>query len=284
MKELCPEIKKIVYADDTTFIVSGKTKNDAIKQANIALNQVYNYFTYNKLSLNPSKTKYITFSRKKVNRNIDHDSAKLVINGEDIEETKKIKFLGLYINNKLTWEDHKSYIKSKISKSIGILYNCRTLMKYHDILSMYRTFVEPFFMYCLPVWGHSIRSESDDLIKLQNKTLRILFQCYRSEDAWKYACDHVLTLKLLYKHEMVKLCFKHLTAQLPPTFSAENMPDQANDTEALRSYNLRQLHHNKLKCFSNATSFTENCVSIWNNLPDNLRKIPYSQFEPSNCP
>ena len=141
---------------------------------------------------------------------------------------------------------------------------------------MYRTFVEPFFLYCLPVWGHAIKSENDDLIKLQNKTLRVLFQCYRSEDAWRYANNNLLKLKQLYKHETAKLCFKHLTAQLPQTFSIENMPETANDTDALRAYNLRHLHHNKLRHSKDPTKFNENCTAIWNDLPDNLRSIPYS--------
>ena len=131
-------------------------------------------------------------------------------------------------------------------------------------------------MYCIPVWGDSIKSETDELIKLQNKTLRILFQCHRSDDAWRYTNHKVLKLKQLYKHETAKLCYKHITGQLPETFAMENMPKEGNETDGLRTYNLRHLHLNKYKLSSNMTDFTTSTANVWNNLPNNLRDIPYN--------
>ena len=59
MKDIARYIKNIVYADDTTVIVRGKTISEAIQKANIILESYYNYFTANKLTINESKTKYV---------------------------------------------------------------------------------------------------------------------------------------------------------------------------------------------------------------------------------
>ena len=241
MNHLCPETKKIGYADDTTLLITGRNKQEAEKKANIVLQHIYSYFTCNKLSINPSKTKYLIFT-KAVKKNTEL-SPKLILGGVEIESTIKIKFLGMIITKSLDWTEHKSYIKNKISQSTGILYSSRNTLNYKDMLMMYRTFIEPLFMYCLPIWGHSIKSETDDLIRLQNKTLRILFSCFRSEDAWRHTEGHILTLKNLVKHETAKFCFKHHFNSLPQQFSEDNMPIIANPSDL--PYSFRPCHYYK---------------------------------------
>ena len=131
-------------------------------------------------------------------------------------------------------------------------------------------------MYCLPVWGHCIKSINDILYKLQCRTLRILFQCYRTGDAWRYTDNNILTIFRLYKHEVTKLCYKHQTQQLPEVFNLSNMPE--TNAENTLYYDMRKLHsHYKYNyCTNTKNPFINNCITLWNNLPLNLRSIPYS--------
>jgi exonuclease III len=277
MTEVCKNIKKIVYADDTTLLISGKNMTDAITKCNSALSNIYDYFTHNKLSINPTKTKYMIYSNDK-KRNT---SETILLNKQRLEEVQKIRFLGIILNNKLGWQDHKLHIKAKVSKSIGILYNCRKILEYKDLLSMYRTFVEPFFLYCLPVWGSSIKSDNDILIRLQNKTLRIIFQCYRSEDAWRYTNNKILNLKQLYQREVLKVCGKHLSGSNPQQFYYHNMPSIKIHDES-SSYNLRPCHNNKYNNKPQDTTFMKNCTKEWNILPDTMRSIPFETTTTTN--
>ena len=148
MKELCEDITKIVYVDDTTLIITGRTKEEATERCNAVLDRFNTYFTYNKLTVNESKTKYMIFRKRQIRMTQTNNSKKLCITMNNIvlEETSTIKFLGVIINNKLNWTDHKIYVKTKVCKSIGIMYNCRKILKHKDLVSMYRTFVEPFFL------------------------------------------------------------------------------------------------------------------------------------------
>jgi hypothetical protein len=208
-------------------------------------------------------------------------SETILLNKQRLEEVQKIRFLGIILNNKLGWQDHKLHIKAKVSKSIGILYNCRKILEYKDLLSMYRTFVEPFFLYCLPVWGSSIKSDNDILIRLQNKTLRIIFQCYRSEDAWRYTNNKILNLKQLYQREVLKVCGKHLSGSNPQQFYYHNMPSIKIHDES-SSYNLRPCHNNKYNNKPQDTTFMKNCTKEWNILPDTMRSIPFETTTTTN--
>ena len=153
MKYISRISKSVVYADDTTIIVRGQTVSEAIHKANMILEQYYNYFALNKLTLNESKTKYMVFAKRNKKREINEDILK--INDIIIERVQSIKFLGLIINDNLNWNEHKLYIQRKIQRSLGILYQCRQVMNLEECINMYKSFIVPYLLYCLPVWGSS---------------------------------------------------------------------------------------------------------------------------------
>ena len=75
--------KIIMYADDTTIIVTDKSLRNAEKQANIVMGSMYRYFYINKLSINVTKTKYMVFlSTCQENDNLD---CKMLLNDMKVE-------------------------------------------------------------------------------------------------------------------------------------------------------------------------------------------------------
>ena len=272
MKYISQISKSVVYADDTTLVVRGKTVSEAIQKANIILKQYYNYFALNKLTLNESKTKYMIFSKH--NKKSEENRNVLKINDIIIERVKSIKFLGLIINENLNWNEHKLYIQKKIQRSLGILYKCRQVMNIKECINMYKSFIVPYLLYCLPVWGSTINTESDPIIKTQNKVLRVLTNTRRTEDAWSYVRNTVLPVKYLYKLEIAKFCYKHSRKILPKVFADAIMP-----TFAFNIHNISTRHsiyHNyqfqSLQLYTKAyNSFTTNCVRTWNSIPNLLK-------------
>ena len=59
MMNITKENKMIVYADDTTVLAKGRNLTETKQHCNDILQRFYDYFCLNKLSVNPSKTKYI---------------------------------------------------------------------------------------------------------------------------------------------------------------------------------------------------------------------------------
>src|SRR6218665_3347361 len=71
-------------------------------------------FIANKLSVNLSKTNYILFrSHRKV---VSTSDLKLEIDDKEIMQVTSSKFLGVYIDQHLTWVEHISHISKKIAK------------------------------------------------------------------------------------------------------------------------------------------------------------------------
>lgn len=131
--------------------------------------------------------------------------------------------------------------------------------------------------YCLPIWGSSITGDADILCKLQNKTLRIIFQCKRTEDAWEAMGNKLLKLEQLYRHETAKLCFKQHTKTLPDYFDKAVMPTLLDSIS--HQYNLRNntdKQYNYLVDNKQQLTFSNNCITTWNSLPKELKEMAYT--------
>ena len=267
----------IVYADDTTVIVNGRTVTEAAQKANDILERYYNYFTVNKLTINEGKTKYMVFDNNKshIRKKLKtYNASHLVMNNVTLEQVKSIKFLGVHINDKLNWNDHKEFVRIKISRNLGIIYKCRNIFNKQDLITMYNCFVLPYLLYCLPLWGGSVQAENDVVIKIQNKVIRILFNTKRSDDGWREVINKLLPIKELYKVEIAKFCFKHVNNTLPEHFSHNVMPKFATSVHNVptrHSYHLNYLLEAGLYTPLASKSFTTQCTKVWNSIPNLLK-------------
>ena len=79
-------------------------------------------------------------------------------------------------------------------------------MEEKEVIKIYKAFIQPYFLYGIEVWGHSVKSEKDILLTLQSKVLRIIFDCKRSGDAWIHNNNQVDSIQDLYYDVIKKLC------------------------------------------------------------------------------
>ena len=114
----------IFFADDSNLFMHGKDIKKIENDLNNTLAKISEWLKVNKLSLNVKKTHFMIFHRK---RNLT-PSVNLKIDNEVLSEVKKTKFLGVIIDNKLTWKEHITYICCKIRRGIGILLKARNVL------------------------------------------------------------------------------------------------------------------------------------------------------------
>ena len=144
-------------------------------------------------------------------------------------------------------------------------------MSMEECINMYKCFIEPYLLYCLPVWGSKLVAQNDPIIKVQSRVLRVLTNTGRTEDAWSYVRNAILPIKELYQLEVAKYCFRHYRGLLPTTFSKIVMPKFANEihdviTRHSRQNNNYQFQSHHLSAKAN-NSFTANCIRTWNSIP-----------------
>ena len=149
LASVCQYTVPILFADDSNLFISGNDADLIMKTLNTELKEISLWLKANKLSLNIKKTHFMIFSSK----NKPHTDMNINIDGEIINETSKTKFLGVIIDNKLSWKDHILYISGKLARGTGVILRARKYLMKETLISLYYSFVYPYLIYCNHVWG-----------------------------------------------------------------------------------------------------------------------------------
>ena len=155
-------LKFVLFADDTNIFCSGRYINQLSKLLCIELYKLNIWFAVNELSLNVSKTNFMSFSNCTIRENIN-----IRINNCVIDRVHVTKFLGVLIDEKLNWKKHITFICSKLSKSIGVIYKASRLLNTPALYTLYCTLFLPYSNSCAEVLGNTYKSNILPLIMKQ---------------------------------------------------------------------------------------------------------------------
>ena len=166
-----PEIacfaKFILYADDANIILTGDNIDDLYKQLINLTTTLLKWVNCNGLALNLKKTKYMIFSRSRVE--LPHS---FVISNMPIERKSEARFLGVIIDESLKWSRHVKTVLSKMSRYIGIMYKIKKLLPLKSRLQVFNSFIQSHVHYCSLVWGFCCKSSIEAIFSKQKKGLR----------------------------------------------------------------------------------------------------------------
>ena len=144
------QTKSILFADDTTIYLSSNDIPYLFTQLNQELQMLTDWFRANKLSLNVAKTNYMlfTYSSQQIDPQIDIHLA-----NSSIKRAKCAKFLGIYIDEKLKWDEHIYNMNKKISKSFFAIRKARHVLSRKHLTTLYYSLVYPYLAYGVTLWG-----------------------------------------------------------------------------------------------------------------------------------
>ena len=118
-------LQHVMFANDTNSFYAESDIKKLFQTVNNELQKIFQWFISNKLSINMTKTKYSFFYKPSKRDDIPLAQAKLYIDNNQIQRSESIKFLGVFLDENLTWKDHIKYIENKISKYIGIIFRSK---------------------------------------------------------------------------------------------------------------------------------------------------------------
>ena len=112
----------ILFADDTSVFIEGQSYTEVIKTLNIKLLKVSDGLMANKLTINLEKSHYMIFHRSWLK---NCDKKDVIIQDRIIFHVTFTKFLGVIIDDKLTWNLHiiHSYEKQDCQVQWYFIYN-----------------------------------------------------------------------------------------------------------------------------------------------------------------
>ena len=126
-----PDAKIKLFADDTNLFIHSCDITRLFLLANTCMSQLLEWFTLNRLSLNVDKTCYSVFG----STTSSMTSCQLFFNNKIIQNVRCCKYLGIFIDRELKWQDHIDYVYTKLIKFIGIFFT-KLALNYHHTYSV----------------------------------------------------------------------------------------------------------------------------------------------------
>ena len=151
-----------------------------------------NWLNANKFSLNVSKAELILFTPQM--KKLDF-VLKLKLNSKRIYPTKSAKYLGIEIDENLTWIDHINDIAIKLNRANAMLFKVREFLNTKILKSIYYAIFDCHLNYANTVWGQN-RNSMNWLIILQKKALHIMsFECRNAHSNPLFLSGFIVVIK-----------------------------------------------------------------------------------------
>lgn len=209
----------VMFADDTNIFVSCDTEKEAYECANKVLNNVQEYMLDNMLHINATKSCFMHFKP-----NICHDerltsartrgfSSKFTISlcGQNLKCVKSVKFLGVIIDEDLSWDAHIDHLANTLNSSIVIIKRIRKFIPSVEYRKLYDALFASHLTYCISCWGGVANYKLSRLFSIQKRCIRLLFGKEFSFDHPEFyeTCARVRSIDIHVDH----LKIMHLNTQ-----------------------------------------------------------------------
>jgi hypothetical protein len=268
-----------MFADDTNIFFSHKNITDLVAIVNQELAKVSTWLKINKLSLNVTKTHFILFHFRQCKL---ATPVSIKIDNVAINQVKTTKFLGVIINENLSWSDHIDVVTSKCNKNLGVIRKLSYILPREVLLSLYYTLIYPYINYCNIAWASQPTTRLDKLLRIQKKAMRLITNSGRDAHALPlFSILHTLTLHDVNKLQNVCFVYCSLHDLLPTAFTHYFQTNRNIHQHATRSTD-------DLHMFSHSTTLRKYTTrilapTIWNSLPNEFKILPNLSLFKKKC-
>ncbi len=215
------KLQVISFADDTTVYHSGPDLTKVMRTLNDEMAKLFRWLNANKLSLNLSKTKYMIFgSNHAIRKNSPGD---LIINNQLITRVgnqfaeSSINFLGVLLDETLSWKDHINYVTNKIRKSLFPIKLAKNFLPLSARLTLFHTLINSHLNYNNIIWGNA--NSISKIEKVQKQAIRHIFKKnFRADTDPLFKKGNILKFQDLYKLNVALFGHDFNASRLPSSF------------------------------------------------------------------
>ena len=144
----------------------------------------------------------------------------ICLNTTHINRVREVVFLGVVLDEHVTWKPHISHIANKVSKATGILYKSCFFISKSSLCTLYYSLVYPYLHYCTITWGSTCPSNLNRLVLLQKRALRFINKDTFDEHSDPIFKDlKLLRLDQIYLSQVGKFVYLYKSGLLPEYFS-----------------------------------------------------------------
>lgn len=189
-----------LFADDSSTFYQSNSNEVIVQHLKEDVDLLQEYFRLNRLTLNLNKTKYVKFGRSHNDANDSISTASAVIEHSDC-----IKYLGLYIDGRLSWKHHIEAVAAKIAGAIGALGKIHFLPR-KILQSIYYSIVHPHLQYASSIWSSARKTHLNILQLLQRKALKRCHKLDNRHNTEDLFCNQATTVLPVRALGVMQIC------------------------------------------------------------------------------
>ena len=262
-----------LFADDTNIYYESHCLYKLQKVVNKELKLVKKWLDANKLALNVEKTNFIIFHSLK---NSLHETVNVKIGKKHVKEVKYVKFLGLLLDENLTWKYHLNELSKKLARTSGVFFKIRHLLPSSVLVSLYHSLFGSFIQYGIVAWGLTYDIHTKPIYILQKKVVRaITFNNFAAPSTPIFSELKILKLYDLFYLKLLSFVYECINKTSPSYFH-----DYFTLLSSVHQYDTRQARmggiflnrRNTLQYGIRSVRYTG--AKSWNELPIIIKQCP----------
>ena len=295
LPNISDKLQFFLFADDTNIYYESKDLKALEKTVNEELKKLSLWLNLNRLALNVGKTNFVIFRscQKVINHNVT-----LLMNKKALQQKDHVKYLGVLLDQHLSWKYQIKSVALKVSRGLGIIAKLKPFLKDNLIRTIYFSVVYSHLYYGIQAWGSADPTTLNKLVILQNKAVRILsgnqyFQIYGQEPGPLPSSEplykklEILKIKDIFELSISNFVYSTLTFESPAIFNnwfqyAHEVHDHTTrtSTDVIREnyFDVGQVQQSFTLHTKGATNdygrkmIQVSGLVIWNRIPDDIKE------------
>ena len=210
---------------------------------------------------------YMIFKPRQEKLSID---ISIEVNSYKLEKVVVVVFLGVILDEHLSWKSHISHVANKISKSIGIIFRASFNLQKSSLRILYFSLVYPYLQYCASVSGSTYTSNLNHLVLLQKRIIRILAKVpFDAHTDPIFKEFQLLKFEEIYFLQLGIFMFKYSIHSLPKNF--DDMFPRINEIHGCNTRRAREFYLTKCRTKLRQFSIIYQGPSFYNSLISDIR-------------
>ena len=266
-----------LYADDCIIYCSGVTFDDVQSNLQKCIDDVSLWYAGNKLVLNAEKSNSMLITSKYKHQNVLNDKElEIIINDCKIRQVKNCEYLGITIEESLSWEDHINKLCSSLTRKVGMLSRLRKSTPQDIMKRIYMSTVQPCIDYAISIWGNTTNINLDKVQRIQNYAARVITSQFDYINVRGIEIVNALgwfNVRQRFYYFNVLLMFKCIHGLAPLYISNNVLMECEMVSRSLRSCESMNIYVPYCENFYQSKTFATTAGKFWNNLPKVLQNI-----------
>ena len=251
------------FADDNTLSVADANLETVINKLESDINYLDIWFKENGLLLNETKCQFMIAESSNARR----DPLKINVHNKEIEEVKKVKLLGITLDNNMSMMDHIRNLCKRAGAKLSALARISPFINEQKRIILMKSFIVSQFNYCPIIWMYCQRRSNNLINKIHERALRIAYNDYVSSFDSLLGKDQSVTF---HQRNIQSLCLEiyKTTQNINPSFMKEVF------TIKNQTYNTRKqylLYPNPHTVAYGLNTFGYRGSLIWSSLPKEIQ-------------